>query len=78
MRTTYQARITLSCPETGQATGKLVFLPKSIQELLEIGSKKFGISVAKILTQEGAEVEDTDLIRDGDHLILVGDAGAPQ
>ena len=76
MRSAYQARVVLSCPEKGQVIGKLVLLPKTIQELVETGSKKFGISATMILTHEGAEVEDIDLVRDGDHLILVGDASA--
>ncbi|KAA0038799.1 potassium channel AKT1 [Cucumis melo var. makuwa] len=75
MRTNYQPRVTLSCPETGNISGKVVLLPKSIQELREIGSRKYGIPIAMVLTKEGAEVEDTCLIRDGDHLVLVGDAG---
>lgn len=78
MRMTYQQRVTISCPETGDISGKLVLLPKSNQELREIGSRKYGISIAKVLTKEGAEVEDTYLIRDGDHLVLVGDAGTSQ
>ncbi|XP_022936563.1 potassium channel AKT1-like [Cucurbita moschata] len=76
VRSAYQARVVLSCPEKGQVIGKLVLLPKTIQELVETGSKKFGISATMILTHEGAEVEDIDLVRDGDHLILVGDASA--
>lgn len=71
----YRARVTISCPEKGNAA-KLVLLPNSIQELLEIGAKKFGFYATKILTQEGAEIEDIDLIRDGDRLFLAGDAGA--
>lgn len=38
-----------------------------------MGAKKFGFSATKILTAEGAEVEDIKLIRDGDHLILARD-----
>ncbi|KAG0485975.1 hypothetical protein HPP92_010054 [Vanilla planifolia] len=45
-------RITVSCPE-GQdsTTSKLVLLPSSIEELLSIGSKKFGFQPAKIVTK---------------------------
>ncbi|GFY99797.1 K+ transporter 1 [Actinidia rufa] len=38
----YPARVTLSCPEKGDDKGKLVLLPKTLQELLDIGAKKFG------------------------------------
>ncbi|XP_061356258.1 potassium channel AKT1-like [Gastrolobium bilobum] len=67
------ARVTLSCPEKGESAKKLVFLPKSIEELLHIGAQKFDFSPTRILTKEGAEVEDINVIRDGDHLILVRD-----
>ncbi|XP_059460483.1 potassium channel AKT1-like [Corylus avellana] len=71
----FPARVTLSCPEKGEVTGKLVLLPLSLQELLDVGAKKFGFSPSKVLTKEGAEIEDIELIRDGDHLVLVSDAG---
>ncbi|KAJ1438273.1 RmlC-like jelly roll fold [Sesbania bispinosa] len=67
------ARVTLSCPEKGEHAKKLVFLPKSLQELLHLGAKKFDFSPTKILTKEGAEVDDINVIRDGDYLILARD-----
>ncbi|XP_050230893.1 potassium channel AKT1-like [Mercurialis annua] len=67
----YPGRVTISCPEKGAFEGKLVLLPKSLDELLAIGAKKFGFSATKILTKEGAEIEDIELIRDDDHLVLV-------
>ncbi|KAJ6373094.1 hypothetical protein OIU76_027433 [Salix suchowensis] len=71
----YSARVTLSCPEKGEVAGKIVALPNSLQELLDIGSKKFGCTASKILTKEGAAIEDIEVLRDGDHLVLVSDAG---
>ncbi|KAF9662160.1 hypothetical protein SADUNF_Sadunf18G0024400 [Salix dunnii] len=71
----YRARVTLSCPDRGEVAGKIVALPNSLQELLDTGSKKFGCSASKILTKEGAEIEDIEVLRDGDHLVLVSDAG---
>ncbi|KAG6739315.1 hypothetical protein POTOM_056908 [Populus tomentosa] len=70
-----RARVTLSCPDKGEVAGKIVALPHSFQELLDIGSKKFGCNASKILTKEGAEIEDIEVLRDGDHLVLVSDAG---
>lgn len=65
------ARVTLSCPERGDAAGKLVLLPESMQELLDIAAKKFELRGAvKVMTRDGAEVDDVKLIRDGDHLVL--------
>ncbi|XP_028779283.1 potassium channel AKT1 [Neltuma alba] len=69
----FAARIVLSCPEKGEHGGKLVFLPKSLEELIDMGVKKFDFLANKILTREGAEIEDIRLIRDGDHLVLARD-----
>ena len=66
-------RITLSCPEKGDHAGKLVFLPSTLEQLIDIGVKKFDFTASKILTKDGAEVEEIEIVRDGDHLILVGD-----
>ncbi|XP_042973333.1 potassium channel AKT1-like [Carya illinoinensis] len=65
------ARVTISCPEKGEVAGKLMLLPGSFQELLEIGAKKFGVSPSKVLSKDGAEIDNIDVIRDGDHLTLV-------
>ncbi|XP_022749735.1 potassium channel AKT1-like [Durio zibethinus] len=72
------ARVVISCPEKGETTGKLVLLPGSFQELLHIGAKKFGISAAKVVTKEGAEIDDIEVIRDGDHLVFVSDGQIQQ
>nr|CAZ64538.1 inward rectifying shaker-like K+ channel [Vitis vinifera] len=69
----YPARVRISCPEKGDRAGKLMLLPESFQELLEIGAKKFGISHAKVQTEDGAEIDAIELIRDGDHLVFVSD-----
>ncbi|MCI00206.1 potassium channel AKT1-like [Trifolium medium] len=67
------ARVTLSCPQIGKDGGKLTFVPESLEELLDIGAKMFDFSPTKVLTKEGAEIDDIDLIRDGDHLIIAND-----
>ncbi|KAM2620920.1 hypothetical protein FF1_026181 [Malus domestica] len=71
------ARVTISCPEKGEVKGKLVLLPQSYEELLEMGAKKFGFSPAKIVSKDGAWIDDIDVIRDGDHLVFVS-AGESQ
>ncbi|PSR91820.1 Potassium channel like [Actinidia chinensis var. chinensis] len=68
-----RARVTISFPEKGEALGRLILLPDSLQELLDIGAQKFGVSPTKVLTKDGALIEDIVLIRDGDHLILASD-----
>ncbi|RWW66664.1 hypothetical protein BHE74_00025943 [Ensete ventricosum] len=67
-------RVTISCPEKGNTTGKLVLMPDSLRELLDIGSKKFDFLPTKVLTKDGAEIDDVKLIRDGDYLVLSSDA----
>ncbi|TQD70764.1 hypothetical protein C1H46_043701 [Malus baccata] len=71
-RNSYPARVTLSCPKKGQTAAKLVLLPDSLQQLLDLGAKKFQFTATKVLTEDGAEVEDVELVRDGDHLVLAG------
>ncbi|XP_057853191.2 potassium channel AKT1 isoform X2 [Cryptomeria japonica] len=59
------------CWKTSHQSGKLILLPDSIQELLRIGGQKFGFTPVKVLNEEGAEIDDIDVIRDGDRLFLV-------
>ncbi|CAL1359331.1 unnamed protein product [Linum trigynum] len=67
------ARVTISCPEKGGDTRKLVVLPKTFQELLDLGEKKYGIRVGKVATVDRVEVDDIEVIRDGDQLMLVSE-----
>ncbi|XP_059658089.1 potassium channel AKT1-like [Cornus florida] len=69
-----RARVTISCPEKPDVAAKLVFLPDSLEELLDIGAQKFGFSPTKVLNKDGALIEDVALIRDDDHLILVSNS----
>ncbi|GJM93319.1 hypothetical protein PR202_ga09866 [Eleusine coracana subsp. coracana] len=50
--------------------GKLICLPDSLQELLNVAEAKFGKTVRKVFTMDGAEVDDILVLRDGDHLVL--------
>ncbi|KAB5552613.1 hypothetical protein DKX38_009924 [Salix brachista] len=68
------ARVTISCPEKEGVARKLVLLPNSLQALLENGAKIFDISLAKVMSKDGAEIDDIEVIRDGDHLIPATDA----
>ncbi|CAL0325724.1 unnamed protein product [Lupinus luteus] len=65
-------RVTISCNEKGEVGGKLVLLPGSFKELLEIGARKFGVfPPLRVIFKDGAEIEDIEVIRDGDHLVFV-------
>ncbi|XP_013606617.1 PREDICTED: LOW QUALITY PROTEIN: potassium channel KAT1 [Brassica oleracea var. oleracea] len=51
--------------------GKLILLPKSIEELVILAGEKFGgCSFTKITNAENTEIDDLDVIRDGDHLFF--------
>ncbi|XP_050212661.1 potassium channel AKT1-like [Mercurialis annua] len=67
------ARVVISCPEKADMAGKLVLLPKSLQELVEIGKQKFGLGHSKVLSKDRAEIDDIEVIRDGDHILFVTD-----
>uniref|UniRef100_A0A0D9V4Z9 Potassium channel n=1 Tax=Leersia perrieri TaxID=77586 RepID=A0A0D9V4Z9_9ORYZ len=51
-------------------TGKLILLPDSLQELMKLSENKFGKAASGVLTVEGAEIEDIEVVRDGDHLFF--------
>ncbi|CAH9144306.1 unnamed protein product [Cuscuta epithymum] len=69
----YPTRVTVSWPERGDIAGKVVVLPESLQQLLQIGFKKYGFLPSKILSKSGAEIDDIELIRDDDHIIFADD-----
>lgn len=66
------ARITVTCPEKGDIAGKLVMCPRSFEELKEIGVKRYGASFVRVLSKEGAEIDDIEVVRDGDRLAFAG------
>lgn len=70
---TYAPRVIVCCPEKGDNGGKLILLPQSFKELLQIGSSRYGISQAKVVSKDGAEIDEIELIRDGDRLVFVRD-----
>ncbi|KAL8063509.1 hypothetical protein ABFX02_01G030600 [Erythranthe guttata] len=70
------ARVTVSCPEKGDTAGKLVILPGSMQEVLDLGYQKFGLHTTKIKTKDGFVIDDWSVIRDGDHLVLFSGAAS--
>ncbi|KAH7652029.1 Cyclic nucleotide-binding-like protein [Dioscorea alata] len=59
-------RVIIHGPE--QISGKLVHLPDSFGDLLNLAEKSFGKPATKIFMADGAEVEDLESLRDDDHL----------
>ncbi|XP_057738008.1 potassium channel KAT3 [Arachis stenosperma] len=52
--------------------GKLIILPESLEELLNIAGEKFGgLKPTKVINEKNAEIDDTNVIRDGDHLFFL-------
>ncbi|KAJ0824895.1 putative cyclic nucleotide-binding domain, potassium channel, voltage-dependent, EAG/ELK/ERG [Helianthus annuus] len=51
-------------------TGKVVQLPGSVSELLELAEKKLGKRGSVILMEDGSQVEDLEALRDNDHLFI--------
>lgn len=62
------ARVTVTCPEKGDVAGKLVLRPRSFEELKEIGVKRYGAPFVRVLNQKGAEIDDIEVVRDGDYV----------
>ncbi|KAJ8512635.1 hypothetical protein OPV22_003069 [Ensete ventricosum] len=53
-----------------QVAGKLIFLPDSMEELLKVAEKTFGVEARRVLAADGAEIEEICTIRDNDHLFI--------
>ncbi|XVF87176.1 hypothetical protein PTKIN_Ptkin18bG0098000 [Pterospermum kingtungense] len=61
-----------SCSTSSRQRGKLILLPDSIQELLRMAGEKFGsYTFIKVINAENAEIDDVNVIRDGDNLFLL-------
>lgn len=64
------ARVILRCAERDDIEGQVVLMAGNFQDLLDLGYQKFGFKPTKVVTEDGALIEDMDVIRDGDHLFL--------
>ncbi|XP_021764526.1 potassium channel AKT1-like [Chenopodium quinoa] len=67
------SRVTISCEQEGKVRKVLVLLPNSFEELLNVIAKKFGILFLRVETDNGAEIDCIEVIRDGDHLVAIKD-----
>ncbi|XP_016485175.1 potassium channel KAT3 isoform X2 [Nicotiana tabacum] len=52
--------------------GKLIILPDTLEELFKIAGERFGdYNLKKVVNAENVEIDELDVIRDGDHLYLL-------
>ncbi|CAM6101908.1 unnamed protein product [Calypogeia fissa] len=51
--------------------GKVILLPKSLEDLFALAGNKFRYEPTKVLSSEGSEIDDLEVVRDGDHLHIV-------
>ncbi|CAH1451632.1 unnamed protein product [Lactuca virosa] len=54
----------------GKRTGKLVHLPDSIEDLLNLAEKKFGKRGTTVLMADASQVEDLNALRENDHVFI--------
>uniref|UniRef100_A0A7I4BW52 Uncharacterized protein n=1 Tax=Physcomitrium patens TaxID=3218 RepID=A0A7I4BW52_PHYPA len=54
--------------------GKVVLLPKTIEEVLKIANEKFNNHPTKVLNKEAAEIDDLSVIRENDNLYVINDS----
>ncbi|KNA16884.1 hypothetical protein SOVF_084940, partial [Spinacia oleracea] len=67
-------RVIISWAQGDQVVKKvLVAVPNSFEELRNVVSNKFGFSPSRFEFDNGAEVDCIEVIRDGDHLVLIKD-----
>ncbi|CAA7042776.1 unnamed protein product [Microthlaspi erraticum] len=64
-------RVTIHLKSPEKDLCKLIILPTSIEEFLRLAGEKFGNrSFTMVTNEENAEIDDIDVIRDGDHLFF--------
>ncbi|KAF8055137.1 hypothetical protein N665_1301s0012 [Sinapis alba] len=62
-------RVTIHLKSQEKDLSKLIILPASMEELMRLAGEKFGDrSFTMVTSAENAEIDDVNVIRDGDHL----------
>ncbi|KAG6385544.1 hypothetical protein SASPL_154380 [Salvia splendens] len=62
------ARDTITCLEKGDYAGKLLVVPRTFEELKQVGVKMYGADFARVLDEEGNEISGIGMLRDGDRV----------
>ncbi|MCD7473374.1 3-ketoacyl-CoA thiolase 1, peroxisomal [Datura stramonium] len=72
--TNHKRRITIHMKKESlhDQYGKLIILPDSLEELFRVAGQRFGgYNFKRAVNAEDAEIDDIDVIRDGDHLFFL-------
>ncbi|GLJ53266.1 hypothetical protein SUGI_1135190 [Cryptomeria japonica] len=56
--------------KNGRETGNMVNLPRTIDHLLKLAGRIYGFHPVKVFNEDGAQIEDLNVIRDNDRLFL--------
>ncbi|XP_060179083.1 potassium channel KAT1-like isoform X2 [Lycium barbarum] len=55
-----------------EQNGKLIILPYTLEELFRVAGQRFGdYNLKKVVNAEDVEIDEVDVIRDGDHLFFL-------
>ncbi|KAK9697777.1 hypothetical protein RND81_08G060700 [Saponaria officinalis] len=73
VRQVVPSRVVICGVRDGVLVKKVIALPNSFEELLDDVASKFGFYPSRIQTKCGAEIDGIEVIRDGDHLVLIKD-----
>ncbi|KAL1547759.1 RAC-alpha serine/threonine-protein kinase [Salvia divinorum] len=63
-------RVTATCLEKGDAAGKLLVIPRSLEKLKEVGVKIYGAPFVRVLSEEGNEIDDIQMVRNWDRIVF--------
>ncbi|KAL1547754.1 RAC-alpha serine/threonine-protein kinase [Salvia divinorum] len=61
--------ITITCLEKGDVSGKPLVVPRTFEELKQVGVKVYGAHFARVLDKQGTEINDVGVLRNGDRIV---------
>ncbi|KAL1547761.1 hypothetical protein AAHA92_16078 [Salvia divinorum] len=70
--------ITITCLEKGDVAGKLLVVPPTFEELKQVGVKVYGAHFARVLDEQGTEINDVGALRNGDRIVYASQKRAEE
>ncbi|KAL1547753.1 hypothetical protein AAHA92_16071 [Salvia divinorum] len=70
--------ITITCLEKGDVAGKLLVVPRTFEELKQVGVKVYGAHYVRVLDEEGNEINDVRVLRNGDRIVYASQKRAEE